>query len=131
MTASNSSVQLSLRALRKDERFTLVEVVERFIQFPKPGHRSDLFGIIDVIAIGPGITLAVQCTTHSGMSAHKRKIVAHPATRRVLEAGWLLELHCWRKPKHLWECRTLTIRLDEEDTDHDSSEEPGAGIATV
>lgn len=111
MTASNSSVQLTLKALRKDSRFTLVEVVERFVSFPPPGHRSDLFGIIDVLAIGPGVTLAVQCCTKSGWSAHVKKIRDADAARRVLEAGWELQLHGWSKPKHRWECRVLKVEL--------------------
>lgn len=128
MTASNSSVQLSLKQLRKDPRFTLVEVVERFINFPPPGHRSDLFGIIDVLAIGPGVTLAVQCCTKSGWSAHVKKIRDADATRRVLEAGWKLELHGWEKPKHRWQCRILKVELFGEHDEYVLARMPLDGI---
>jgi len=114
MTKSNSSVQLSLVRLRKDPRFTHVEKVEQFIPFPAPGHRLDLFGIIDVLAIGPGITLAVQCTTKSGTSGHKRKLFDAEATAAVLRAGWEMELHAWEKPKHRWECKVYRIQLPPE-----------------
>jgi hypothetical protein len=51
------------------------------------------------------------------------------ATRLVLEAGWLMELHAWHKPAHRWECRVLKIQLPKEQ-EH-GEVEPGDGSLTV
>ena len=49
---SASPTELSLRWLRADDRFTLVQVVEHWT--PHARIRQDLFGIVDILAIGPG-----------------------------------------------------------------------------
>ena len=41
----------------------------------RPGNRRDLFGFVDVLAVGHGQTLAVQCTSVSNMSGHYRKLL--------------------------------------------------------
>lgn len=46
--------QLTLRELRR--RGFQCEVVEHFVRFPPPGHRKDLFGCIDVLAVLPTAT---------------------------------------------------------------------------
>ncbi|MHB1530468.1 MAG: hypothetical protein ACYCXT_13820 [Acidiferrobacteraceae bacterium] len=55
-----SPTQRTLRHLRK-AGYPLVQVVEKWN--PHAGVRQDLFGIIDVLAVGPGGVLAVQCTS--------------------------------------------------------------------
>ena len=73
-------------------------MVERFIPFPKPhGHREDLFGIIDFIAIDECMTIGVQSCGQS-FAAHLRKIEESPMTKVWLESVdrelWVIG---WRK----------------------------------
>lgn len=79
--------------------------------FPPPGHRVDLYGILDILAVGPTGTLGVQCSTLKGFNAHRRKIEQAPETVLLLEAGWQIELHGWYKPKHRWVCRAVRFLL--------------------
>jgi len=64
-----------------------------------PGKRQDLFGFLDVVAIGRGTTLGVQCTSTANLSARISKI----QTERQDEAlAWLsdgnrLEVWGWKK----------------------------------
>lgn len=74
-----------------------VAVVERWN--PHAKIRQDLFGIIDVLAIGKGITLAVQCTSADNVSARVHKIAEHESTPWIREAGWLIEVQGWTKGK--------------------------------
>jgi carbonic anhydrase len=70
-------------------------VTERWNPFAK--IRQDLFGIVDVLAVRRGETLAVQCTSATNVAARVNKIAAHESTPRLREAGWRLEVHGWRK----------------------------------
>ena len=74
------------------------EVVEHWVPFPKPGHRKDLLGFMDVLAIRGDDLVAVQTTSASGVSSRLKKIKAEP------RAGlWLagirrhIEIHGWKK----------------------------------
>ena len=112
--AKISPTQLSLRHLRADGRFTEIQVVETWVQFPPPGRRRDLYNIIDILAIGPGITMAVQATSAGGVSARKMKLTEAEATRHVLEAGWLVEIHGWAKLKNRWVLdKTFKFQLEQ------------------
>lgn len=93
---STSPTQLSLRQLRK-EGWSLVEVVEHWNAFTK--RRNDLFGMFDILGVAPGQTIAVQTTSHTNVSARVKKIREHPNLIPVLESGWILEVHGWRKNK--------------------------------
>lgn len=72
-------------------------VTERWNPFAK--IRQDLFGIIDVLAVRPGETLGVQCTSNTNVSARVNKIADHESTPKLREAGWRLEVHGWTKGK--------------------------------
>lgn len=72
-----------------------VAVVERWN--PHVRIRQDLFGIIDLLAIREGETLAVQTTSASNMSSRIRKIAESDATPHVRGAGWRIVVHGWRK----------------------------------
>jgi hypothetical protein len=126
--AKHPATQLTLKRLRADPQFLLVEVVEYFSAFPPPhGRRVDLFGLIDVLALGPGITLGVQCTSVGGVSARKRKIIDHPNTPLVLAAGWHLEIHGWEKKKNRWELgRFHRFELDRQQGAQDGNNEEEA-----
>ena len=75
----------------------LATVVEHWNQF---AHiRQDLFGIIDVLAVGKGITIGVQCTSYGNGATRVKKITDHESTPWLREAGWQLEVHEWTKGK--------------------------------
>lgn len=101
-----SPTQLTLRKWR-DAGYT-VEVVEKWNHVTKT--RRDLFGILDVVAVGNGETIGIQSTSASNVSARVRKIEDKPETVSTLrEAGWRLIVEGWRKPKHRWVCREVDV----------------------
>jgi hypothetical protein len=93
-----SPTQRSLAKLRADG--WNAEVVERFNPHAGPhGIRQDLFGFIDVVALGDTI-LAVQATS-TGVAARKAKILALEAETgipgRWVRSGGRLEVWGWAK----------------------------------
>ena len=103
---STSPTKLTLAHLR-DAGWPLVEVVERWN--PHARIRQDLFGFIDVLAIGPDGTLAVQTTTTTNVSHRLAKIADHPNLPAAREAGWAIHIHGWAKRAGRW---TLTREID-------------------
>ena len=69
--------------------------VEHYNYFTKRKH--DLFGCIDILAIGNDETLAVQVTSKSNMSARIKKIEASEALPEMLRSGWRVIVHGWWK----------------------------------
>ena len=67
--------------------------VETYNSFTKRKH--DLFGCIDILAIGNGETLAVQVTSKSNMSSRIKKIEASEALTEMLRSGWRVIVHGW------------------------------------
>lgn len=102
---SLSPTQLTLRYLTA-EGYTAA-VVEKWN--PHARIRQDLFGFIDVLAIRPGETLAVQTTTARHAADRARKIGDSPHVAAVREAGWTIHVHGWAKKNGRW---TLTRMLD-------------------
>lgn len=96
---SLTPTQLSLRHLR-DQGWPLVEVVERWN--PHARIRQDLFGIIDVLAVGPAGVLAVQTTSHSNVASRIRKIAEHPNVAAIRDAGIAIHVHGWKKVGGRW-----------------------------
>ncbi len=92
--------QLTLRHLR-DEGWPLVDVVERWN--PHARIRQDLWGFVDVLAVGPAGVLAVQTTSAANVSARIRKIADSPNVGAVREAGIAIRVHGWRKRAGRWE----------------------------
>jgi hypothetical protein len=92
--------QLTLRRLRADG-WPVVAVVEHWV--PGANIRRDLFDLVDVLAVGPRGTLAVQTTSATNVSARIRKIADHPNTPAIREAGWMIHVHGWRKRGGRWE----------------------------
>ena len=84
--------QRSLKYLRADG--WLCAVVEHWNSHAR--IRQDLFGVVDILAIRDGETLAVQ-TTSTGVSARVRKIADAEATPHIRAAGWRFHVHGWRK----------------------------------
>lgn len=98
--------QLTLRHLR-NEGWPLVEKVEHWNAH---AHISqDLFGFIDVIALRPNETLAVQATTAPNVAARIHKIADSPTVAHVRDAGWQIVVHGWAKKAGRW---TLAREVD-------------------
>jgi hypothetical protein len=76
------------------------EVVERWDSFSR--RRHDLFGFIDVLAVGNGLTLAIQVTSRSNMSSRRNKMRAAPELQAMCDAGWRVELWGFDKPASRW-----------------------------
>lgn len=72
-------------------------ITERWNSFAK--IRQDLFGIVDVLALKPGETLAVQCTSSTNVSSRVNKVADHENTPWLRDAGWRIEVHGWTKGK--------------------------------
>lgn len=100
-----SPTERTLKALRRDG--WLVAVVEKWN--PHARRRFDLFGVIDVLAIRDGETLAVQTTSYSNVPARVRKIADHENTPAIREAGWRFIVHGWRKKGNRWVCREVDV----------------------
>lgn len=81
------------------------------------GIRQDLFGIIDVLALGDGQALGVQTTSGKGDAAkHEAKLLASPNTKLWLKAGLKLEIWSWRKTgernkRKFWNVRVIRVGL--------------------
>lgn len=94
--AKKSPTQRTLQWLR-DEGYPLVAVTERWN--PHAMIRQDLYGIIDVLAVGKDV-LAVQSTSgtsQSNMNARIRKIQDSSALTHLLTAGIRVLVQGWRK----------------------------------
>lgn len=98
--AGMSPTKLTLRRLR-DEGWPLVEVVETWN--PHARVRNDLFGTIDVLAVGPSGVLAVQATSASNASTRSRKLAASDALPILLDAGWSVVVWGWAKVGARWQ----------------------------
>ena len=98
--------QRTLKKLRDDGY--LAAVVERWNSHA--GIRQDLFGVVDVIGIREGETLAVQATSGSNVSARVKKIADSDATPMIRAAGWKFHVHGWRKGANgRWQCRVEDV----------------------
>ena len=90
--ASKSPTQRSLAWCR--DRELTAQVTERWNPFAK--IRQDLFGFIDMVALGSGSILAIQATS-TRVAERVDKIYAEPRARDWLESGGLIEVHGWSK----------------------------------
>ena len=61
--------------------------------------RQDMWGFVDCVGLGDGVTLAVQATSASNVSARVKKIAEHPNVGAVRKAGWRIEVWGWTKGK--------------------------------
>lgn len=95
--AGQSPTQLSLAALRAQGY--VCWIVEYWSHFAK--KRIDLFGMWDILGVGPLGTIAVQTTT-TGVAARVKKITDEEhaiALAACREAGWTLQVHGWTSKK--------------------------------
>lgn len=100
-----SPVQNSLKLLKTYAALT--DVVERWI--PQAKVRRDLFGIIDIVSLCGTRTCGIQATTYSNVAARVKKIRRSPAYPELCQAGWVLEVHGWRKVKNRWTVRIVKV----------------------
>lgn len=68
----------------------LADKVEKRI--PGCNRSKDLFGCIDILALGHRETLAVQVTDHTSVSKRIRKVQEAPALPLMREAGWRIQV---------------------------------------
>ena len=105
-SSSGSPTQRSLKAMR-DLGYT-AEVTEKWNQWAK--IRQDLFGFVDILAVGNGATIGVQTTSYSNMSARVKKIKALDVYTTLLASGWKIVVHGWKKNKsNRWEVKEVWL----------------------
>lgn len=103
--------QRSLKLLRS-QGWT-VAIVERWNSYAR--IRQDLFGFIDLLAVGPDGTMAVQTTSGDHVAERVEKILAEPRARACAAAGWQIVVHGWRKvgdrgKRKLWDVRVVPVK---------------------
>ncbi|MCL4368627.1 MAG: hypothetical protein M1337_05625 [Actinobacteria bacterium] len=91
-----SPTQRTLQYLRK-AGYPLVQVVEKWN--PHARVRQDLFGILDVLAVGPQGIVGVQCTSAAHVADRLTKLRASAALPVLKRAGVAVHVHGWRKRK--------------------------------
>lgn len=101
----SSPTQRTLKELRK--RYPLVQVVERWN--PHARVRQDLFGIIDVVAVGQDEIVVVQATSASNVSKRVKKITESKALPILRQAGIRVLVHAWRKRGHRYVLREIDL----------------------
>ena len=103
-----SPTQRTLAHLRK-AGYPLVQVVERWNPYARV--RQDLFGIIDVLAVGPAGILGVQCTSAKNLADRRAKLRASGALPVLKAAGVSVRVHGWRKsrPSGRWVLRDESL----------------------
>jgi hypothetical protein len=101
----SSPTQRTLKHLR-DAGYPLVQVVERWNPYARV--RQDLFGIIDVVAVGADI-VGVQATSGSNVSARVAKLTDSPALPVLRKAGVRVLVHGWTKRRGRWHLRTVDL----------------------
>ena len=100
-----SPTQRSLKYLR--EQGYAVWIVE--IWNPWARKRQDLFGCIDLLAIGHGHTLAVQTTSRSNVSARVKKIEENEHYPEMVRSGWKVQVQGWGKLKDGWSVKIVEL----------------------
>lgn len=102
---ADSPTTRTLKYLRGEGYLTAV--VEKWNHHAR--IRQDLFGIVDVLGIKAGQTIAVQCTSYGGLSDRKKKIRESDNARKILDAGWLFMMHGWHKKGRFWVVKEINV----------------------
>jgi hypothetical protein len=102
---AGSPTSRSLEVLR--ERGYMAAVTEKWNPYAR--IRQDLFGIVDLVAVGKGELVMVQTTSASNVSSRLKKIADSPVLPLLREAGVRLLVHGWRKKKGRWVLREEDI----------------------
>jgi hypothetical protein len=107
--ASKTPSARSMALLRNDG--WLVDSVEHWNSYARV--RQDLFGFLDLIAVKDNVTLGVQSTTYANISARVKKVLENPAFVTLKKAGWIIEVHGWKKNNGKWICKRRELTLDD------------------
>lgn len=107
--AKTSPTQRTLAKLRKDGY--QAGVVEKWI--PQTKRRLDLFGAIDIVAVGHGHILGVQCTTASNQSSRIAKMRDEPRLTVWMENGGRLQCWGWSKKGPRGKRKTWQVSVTE------------------
>lgn len=89
------------------ERGYLVATVEHYNAFTKRKH--DLFGCIDLLAIGNNETVAVQVTSKAHLSDRRHKIEDAEAYPEMIRSGWRVVIHGWYKEGNRWQVKEVEL----------------------
>ena len=100
-----SPTQRSLKLLR--EQGYKPWIVEHWNHFAR--KRQDLYGCIDILAIGNGETLAVQTTSRSNVATREKKIVENEYYLEMVRSGWKVQVHGWGKLKDGWQVKIIEL----------------------
>ena len=74
------------------------EVVESYNSFTK--RKKDMFGILDMVAIGNEETLGIQMTSKSNMSSRIKKIQESDYFVELLRSKWRIIVIGWFKKQN-------------------------------
>jgi hypothetical protein len=105
MAAVNHNARV-LKALRDTGYHA--EVTERWDGFSR--RRHDLFGFIDVLAVGHHGTLAIQVTSRANMASRRHKITESPILSSILGAGWKVQIWGYDKPASRWRLKVEEVK---------------------
>lgn len=106
----NSPTKRSLDDLKK--LGIAAQVVEKWNSFAR--RRIDLFGVIDIVAMKPGIgILGVQACAGSSHAARRTKALAEPKLRTWLESGARFEIWSYAKQGDRGKAKRWTLRRQE------------------
>lgn len=80
--------------------------------------RQDMFGFIDIVAVGNGEIIGIQATSGSNVSSRCDKVAGIEAARDWLLSRGQIAVVGWRKvgargKRKLWEPRVLSVELAE------------------
>jgi hypothetical protein len=94
------------------------QVVEQTIRGKGMVFKRDLFGCIDVLALGNGVTLGVQACAGASHAARLTKAKQQPALPRWLFCGNRFEVWSWAKQgprgkRKVWTLRRESVSLPE------------------
>lgn len=103
---AGSPTQRSLALLRS--RGYTCAVVERWNPYAR--IRQDLFGCIDILAVGgKDRTIAAQACSYGDVSKRVAKIANAEALPAMQASGWEIVVQGWRKVRGRWECREVWL----------------------
>ena len=112
-----SPTQRTLAYLRKEGR--RAQVVERWNQYARV--RQDLFGCIDIVALGRRQILGIQATDGTSVAKRLTKMLTEKSAevRDWLAAGGRLECWGWRKTgprgkRKTWSVRRVHVVLSDD-----------------
>ena len=108
----SSPTQRTLKLLRSYGLHA--DVCEKWV--PQAKKRRDLFGILDVVAIGvldrQPVTIGVQATSGSNHSSRVKKLIEADTSAPWIAAGNRLQVMSWTKKKNRWHPRVTELVLN-------------------